>query len=62
MGFRHHGELHYINYYGNIRALTPWQRIKDGWRGRMKAWSKLELFDGARDHSMDAYERKIANN
>jgi triacylglycerol lipase len=62
MGFRHRGELHYINYYGNIRKMTPWQIIKDGWRGRIKAWSKLEFFDGARDHSMDAYEKKIAKN
>ena len=62
MGFRHRGELHYINYYGNIRKMTPWQIIKDGWRGRIKAWSKLEFFDGARDHSMDAYENKIAKN
>lgn len=62
MGFRHYGELVYINYYGNIRKLTPWQKFKDSWRGRFRAWSKLELFDGARDHSMDAYESKIAKN
>ena len=62
MGFRHYGELVYINYYGNIRKLTPWQKFKDSWRGRFRAWSKLELFDGARDHSMDAYEKKIAKN
>ncbi len=62
MGFRHYGELHYINYYGNVRKLTPWQKFKDSWRGRFRAWSKLELFDGARDHSMDAYEKKIAKN
>jgi triacylglycerol lipase len=62
MGFRHYGELHYINYYGNLRKLTPWQKFKDSWRGRFRAWSKLELFDGARDHSMDAYEAKIAKN
>jgi len=62
MGFRHRGELHYINYYGYIRKMTPWQIIKDGWRGRIRAWSKLEFFDGARDHSMDLYEAKIAKN
>ena len=62
MGFRHYGQLIYINYYGNIRNLTPWQKFKDSWRGRFRAWSKLEFFDGARDHSMDAYEKKIAKN
>jgi hypothetical protein len=62
MGFRHRGELHYINYYGYIRKMTPWQVFKDGWRGRFRAWSKWEFFDGARDHSMDLYEAKIAKN
>lgn len=62
MGFRHYGELVYINHYGNIRKLTAWQKAKDSWRGRLAAWRKLEFFDGARDHSMDAYEQKIANN
>lgn len=62
MGFRHRGELRYINYYGNIRKMTTWQIIKDGWRGRIRAWSKREFFDGARDHSMDLYEAKIAKN
>lgn len=62
MGFRHYGELVYINYYGNIRKLTPWQKFKDSWRGRFRAWSKLELFDGARDHAIGDYEIKIAKN
>ena len=62
MGFRHYGQLIYINYYGNIRDLTPWQKFKDSWRGRFRAWSKLELFDGARDHAIGDYERKIAKN
>ena len=59
--YRHHGELVYINHYGNIRNMTLWQRIKDQWRGRMAAWKKREFFDGARDHSMDLYHRKIYN-
>jgi triacylglycerol lipase len=57
--YRHHGELVYINHYGNIRKMTAWQRIKDQWRGRLAAWKKREFFDGARDHSMDLYHRKI---
>jgi hypothetical protein len=55
MGFSHHGELQYINYYGNIRELTTWQRIKDSWRGRKRAWQKGQKFDGIYDHMMDEY-------
>ncbi len=52
MGFRHHGELHYINYYGNIRQLTVWQKFKDSMRGRWKALKKFQLFDGVYDHDI----------
>ena len=61
MGYRHHGKLVYINYYGNVRKLSPWQRFKDGWRGRFRAWSKRQWFDGAYDHSITEYERKLQN-
>ena len=33
MGYKHHGQLVYINHYGKIRKMTMWQRIKDKWRG-----------------------------
>jgi len=61
MGYRHHGKLVYINYYGNVRKLSPWQRFKDGWRGRFRAWKKRQWFDGAYDHSITEYERKLQN-
>ena len=61
MMYKHCGELQYINYHGNIRKMTLWQRIKDQFRGRMKAWQKKEFFDGARDHSMSAYREKLDN-
>ena len=61
MGYRHHGTLVYINYYGNVRKLSSWQRFKDGWRGRFRAWSKGQWFDGAYDHSITEYERKLTN-
>jgi len=55
MGFRHHGNLQYINYYGNIRNLTIWQKFKDSMRGRLKALKKFQLFDGLYDHSITGY-------
>lgn len=59
IGFKHHGELKYINYYGNIRPLSRWQRIKDMWRGYWAAAKKFQLFDWMYDHSMDAYVKKV---
>ena len=55
MGYRHHGSLQYINFYGNIRKMTYWQRFKDSWRGRWAAIKKKVPFDGAFDHSMAYY-------
>lgn len=50
MGYKHHGTLQYINFYGNIRKLTPWQMLKDRWRG----W-RSGLFDSVADHNMYHY-------
>ena len=50
MGYKHHGTLQYINFYGNIRPLTTWHMIKDKWRG----W-KSGILDGAKDHGMANY-------
>ena len=61
MGFRHSGELVYVNHYGNIRKMTYWQRFKDKLRGRLAAWRKREAFDGVRDHDISAYHKKINN-
>ena len=59
MGFRHHGTLQYINYYGNIRKLTVWQKFKYSMRGRWKALKKFQLFDGIYDHSVTLYSDKL---
>jgi len=59
--FRHSGEIVYINHHGNIRKMSRWQRIKDQWRGRMRALAKGQPFDGAFDHSMDLYYQKVQN-
>ncbi len=61
MGYRHHGDLQYINYYGNIRKLTVWQRVKDQLRGRWAAIKKLQLFDGIRDHDIAKYSENLKN-
>ena len=61
LGYKHHGTLRYINFYGNIRNMTYWQRFKDGWRGRIAAWKKREHFDGARDHGMANYVKYLEN-
>lgn len=61
MGYRHYGELCYINHYGNIRKMTTWQRIKDSLRGRVSALKNRELFDGLSDHSIDLYLKKLKN-
>ena len=33
MGYRHDGEEHYLNAFGQLRQLTAWQRTKDKCRG-----------------------------
>ena len=50
MGYKHHGLLRYINFYGNVRKLTLWQAIKDKWRG----W-RSGILDGMLDHGIGNY-------
>ena len=60
--YKHHGELCYINFYGNVRKMTWWQRFKDSWRGRRAAWKNGTIFDGVRDHGMDEYCKYLEDN
>jgi triacylglycerol lipase len=60
-GFVHGGNLHYINYHGNIRNFTAWQRIKDGWRGFWAAGKQFKFFDFVADHGMPNYVEKAGN-
>lgn len=62
IGFKHVGTLCYMNFYGNIRKMSRWQRIKDGWRGRWRALQKRVPFDGFYDHSMKEYIRFLKDN
>ena len=61
LGYRHTCAPCYINYYGNIRSATYWQRVKDQWRGRWRALKKGQPFDGAYDHGMDHYCKYTEN-
>lgn len=54
MGFKHHGEEHYLNSWGNVRKHTGWQRFKDKWRGII-AGLKQGKIDSFSDHSIDLY-------
>lgn len=61
MGYRHHGEEHYMNAYGLIRKLSAWQRIKDRWRGIKMGWKKGSI-DSFSDHNMSCYIANIELN
>jgi triacylglycerol lipase len=59
MGFRHHGECVYLNFYGELRKLSSWQRFKDMVRSRRRAYLKFELFKAVYDHLMANYIGKL---
>lgn len=55
LGFMHHGKLNYINYYGFVRNLTRWQKVKDRCRAHYHCWMKGKLFDDIDYHFMEGY-------
>ena len=59
MGYRHHGRPVYLNYHGDIRDLTVWQRVKDMLRSRRRAMAKWQFFKGVYDHLMAHYIEKL---
>ena len=59
MGYVHHGDIRYINTYGNVREFTYWQRLKDKFRGIWMGLKKLS-FKNFSDHSMTNYVAHIA--
>ena len=59
MGYRHHGKSVYISYSGKICKMNMWRRFIDGMRGRLKAWSKRQLFDGIYDHNITSYTKRV---
>lgn len=59
MGFDHHGTHKYMNFHGEFRDLTPWQRVKDMIRSRLKARAKGQKYIGVFDHMMANYIAKL---
>lgn len=58
-GYQHHGELCYLNHWGNFRDCTLWQRTKDRWRRWVQKIKRLEIFSGVVDHSVKEYSGKL---
>jgi hypothetical protein len=48
-----------MNFHGEFRNLTSWQRIKDMIRSRIKARQKGQKFIGIFDHMMNRYIAKL---
>jgi triacylglycerol lipase len=60
LGYRHKGQEIYLNAFGEIRCLTPWQRLKDRWRGFLRGLRNGNL-DFFTDHSVLQYIEHIKN-
>ena len=59
MGYRHHGKNVYIGYNGKIAKMNMWRRFIDSMRGRFKAWTKWQFFDGIYDHNITSYTKRV---
>jgi triacylglycerol lipase len=55
-GYRHHGELRYINSKGTVELGTNvWKRTLDRLKGRWSGFKNKDYFDGLSDHSITGY-------
>jgi hypothetical protein len=55
-GYRHHGELRYINHDGVVELGTNvWRRTLDRLKGRWSGFKNKNYFDGLTDHSITKY-------
>ena len=59
MGYRHHGKNVYIGFDGTISKMNMWKRFLDSMRGRFRAWSKGQFFDGVYDHDITKYAKRV---
>ena len=60
MGYRHHGEEHYLNTWGNVRKPTGWQKIKDKLRGMWRGLKQGKI-DNFSDHAIGLYAEYLKN-
>jgi len=60
IGYKHDGEEHYLNSWGNVRKPTKWQKFKDQWRGKWRGL-KTGSVDSFSDHSIALYEEYLKN-
>lgn len=56
--YRHFGGHYYMNHWGNLRAPTNWQVIKDVWRGFVVGLGRREI-NFFSNHSIDRYENNL---
>tara|TARA_Y100000310_G_C20556478_1_gene750805 strand:- start:184 stop:948 length:765 start_codon:yes stop_codon:yes gene_type:complete len=55
-GYRHHGDLRYINSKGQVELGTDvWKRAWDRLKGRWDGFKNKNYFDGLSDHSISGY-------
>jgi triacylglycerol lipase len=54
LGYKHDGERHYLNAFGNVRKPTTWQLVKDRLRGLWMGIKRGQI-DSFSDHSMVNY-------
>jgi triacylglycerol lipase len=59
MGYRHHGTHRYMNFVGEFKTFSTWQRFKDMIRSRIKARRNGIKYTGIFDHMMDRYIAKL---
>lgn len=52
--YKHHGTLHYMNHYGELREMTTWQIVKDRFRGFLTGLKHGEI-NFFVNHSIERY-------
>lgn len=52
--YKHHGTLHYMNHYGDVKNMTAWQITKDRFRGFLVGIKKGKI-NFFVNHSIDNY-------
>ncbi len=60
LGFRHSGKEIYLDWTGQIRQISSWQRFRDRLRGALNGLARLRI-DHFSDHSITRYVQHIEN-